>query len=308
MKKIILIVVGLIIILTGISIVIGNYFYNLAINPSKSKNMVFSDKKDSSVEPLQEETNWILDEIQHEDKYITSEDGLKLHGCEIRNDKSDKWVITVHGYMGNGSEMESYAKEFFNRGYNVLVPDLRGHGESEGDYIAMGWNDHFDVKKWIDYIIEREEDSKIILHGISMGAATVMMTAGEDLPSNVKAIIEDCGYTSVKDEFGYQLKRLFNLPEWPILEVASLVTKIRSGYWFGEASSIEQLKKAKIPILFIHGSEDDFVPFCMLDEVYNSANTEKQKLIIEGAGHVRSESTDSELYWRTVFEFINRYV
>lgn len=308
-KKIIILVIVVFMIIVGAgSIGVGNYFYNLSLNPNISKDAVFGKGHDETVETAALNNNWILDESHYNDKYIESEDGLKLHGYEIKNEDSNVWVITIHGYMNKGSTMDNYAKQFYNMGYNVLVPDLRGHGESEGDYIGMGWHDHYDIQKWIDYIIENNSDAEIILHGVSMGGATVMMTSGEELPSNVKALIEDCGYTSVEDEFGYQLKALFNLPKAPVLNISSLVTKIRAGYWFGEASSIKQLKKAKLPMLFIHGNEDTFVPFSMLDEVYDAADVEKEKLVIDGAKHAHAAETNPELYWNTVSKFIDKYI
>lgn len=239
-----------------------------------------------------------------------SDDNLKLHGYEIENNnESDVWVVTVHGYMGRGYKMSSYAENFYDMGYNVFVPDLRGHGDSEGNYIGMGWSDRQDIMKWINYIIEQHKDAKIILHGVSMGAATVMMTSGENLPSNVKAIIEDCGYTSAWDEFYYQIDNLFSkLPKNPILYASDFVTKLKAGYGFKEASAIDQVKKSETPMLFIHGDEDKFVPFYMLDKVYNVANVEKEKLVVEGAAHAKSAFTNPELYWNTVSNFINKYI
>jgi fermentation-respiration switch protein FrsA (DUF1100 family) len=253
--------------------------------------------------------NWIVDKSGYKDTVITSTDGLNLHGYEILNTKPSKtWVITVHGYMGQGKEMALYANEFYNLGYNVLVPDLRGHGQSEGDYVGMGWDDRKDILKWIDYILEKESDANIILHGVSMGGGTVMMTSGENLPSNVKAIIEDCGYTSVWDEFSYQLDSLFGLPEFPVLQSASLVSKIRAGYWLQDASAIDQVAKSQTPMLFIHGDEDTFVPYSMLDKVYDSANVEKEKLVVKGAAHAKSVEANPELYWNTIDNFIKKHV
>ena len=202
--------------------------------------------------------------------------------------------------------MASFANKFYDMGYNVLVPDLRGHGQSEGDYIGMGWHDRLDIIRWINKIIEEDKDANIILHGVSMGAATVMMTSGEELPSNVKVIIEDCGYTSVKDEFAYQLKALFKLPSFPIINVASLMCKMKAGYWFGEGSAVKQVAKSKIPTLFIHGDADDFVPYFMLDKLYYAANCTKEKLVIKGAAHARAAVVDPELYWNTIKKFIDK--
>lgn len=307
-SKILLILTIAIVVILGTLGFVGNYFYNLSLNPNISKSMVLGES-DSEEALATINTNWILDESDYEDKYITSDDGLKLHAYEMKNTKeSNVWVITVHGYMGKASSMDSYAENFYNMGYNVLAPDLRAHGESEGDYIGMGWDDRKDIIKWINTIIEQNNNAEIILHGVSMGAATVMMTSGEDLPSNVKSVIEDCGYTSVWDEFSYKLKSLFNLPETPVMQAASVIAKIRAGYWLNDASAESQVAKSKTPTLFIHGDKDDFVPYYMLDEVYDDANVEKEKLVIEGAGHADSAKTNPELYWSTIYKFIKKYV
>ena len=141
-----------------------------------------------------------------------------------------------------------------------------------------------------------------------MGAATVMMATGENLPSNVKVAIEDCGYTSIWDEFEMQLKLLYNLPTFPALDAASAVCKVRAGYMLEEGSSVEQVKKSKTPTLFIHGDQDRFVPFEMLDVVYESATCEKQKLVIQGATHAQSSAINSQLYWKTINGFIEKYI
>lgn len=291
----------LLIIVLGIGGFVGNYFYNTSLNPNASNRTLPGSSKN------EENPNWILDESNYIDSYITSNNNLNLHAYEINNN-SNIWVITVHGYNGQGYKMDGYAKEFYNMGYNVLAPDLRGHGKSQGDYIGMGWDDRLDIVKWINYIIKKDENAEIILHGISMGAATVMMTSGEDLPDNVKCIIEDSGYTSVWDEFSHELNKIFNLPDTPILQLANVATKVRAGYFFSDASSVKQLKKAKKPMLFVHGDQDDFVPYYMLDTVYDSANVEKEKLVIEGAAHTKALEVNPDLYWEKISEFVKKYI
>lgn len=294
---------------------VGNYFYNIALNPNTSKTFVLGEEKEPSKETI-ELRKW-LDDIS-EDVYITSNNNgnLKLHAYEIINNENednkkksqDIWAIVVHGYMSEGIEMAYSAKEFYDRGYNVLVLDLRGHGKSDGDYIGMGWHDRLDLLDWTDYVINKNKDCRIIWYGVSMGAATVMMATGENVPSNVKIAIEDCGYTSVWDEFKIQLKSLFGLPSFPVLNAASTISNIKAGYTLKQGSSIEQIKKSKIPILFIHGSEDKFVPFNMLDELYNAATCQKDKLVVEGAAHAESDSVNPELYWNKIDEFIENYI
>ena len=279
--------------------------YNFALNPKSSKEGIFNSKDNN--EPRFQDT-WIYDYKDKEDVFINSFDNLKLHGYILKTENSDKWAITVHGYTNKAESMSAMAYKYHSLGYNILMPDLRGHGKSEGSYVGMGWHDRLDILKWIDLIIRENKDSKILLHGISMGAGTVMMVSGEELPENVKVIIEDCGYTSAKEQLAYNLKTMFKLPSFPILNFCSLITKIKDNYFISEASAIKQLQKAKVPILFIHGDKDKFVPFYMLDKLYNACSSKKDKLIIKDVGHAKSESLKSDLYWNKVEEFIKPYM
>ena len=308
-KKIILSISALLLIsIIGIGGFVGNYFYNLAINPFTSKDMIFGEDDDDSLE-VEADANWLLNDSNYNDKYLTTDDNLKLHAYEVKQEnKTNKWAIVIHGYTSEGKLLSSKAKHLYNMGYNILIPDLRGHGTSQGDYIGMGWDDRLDIIDWINYIVDSNSNSEIALHGTSMGAATVLMVSGENLPSNVKAIIADCGYTSVYDEFKYQLKELFNLPAFPVLNVSDIVTHIRAGYCLNNASAINQVKKSKTPILYIHGDKDDFVPYYMMDELYNATSSKKEKLTIKGGEHANSDLVNPKLYWSTVDEFLEKYI
>ena len=309
-KKIILTIsILLLVVILGVGGLVGNYFYNLALNPFTSKDMIFGDDDDDTSLEVEADVNWLIKDSNYIDTYITSSDNLKLHAYEVKNEnKTDKWAILVHGYTSEGKLLSSKAKHLYNMGYNVLVPDLRSHGTSEGNYIGMGWHDRLDIIDWINYIVKNNPKSEIALHGTSMGSATVLMVSGEKLPSNVKAIVADCGYTSVYDEFSYQLKQLFNLPAFPIMNFSDVVTHIRAGYCLNDASAINQVKKSTTPILYIHGDKDDFVPYYMMDELYNATNSEKEKLTIEGGEHANSDLVNPKLYWSTVNSFLEKYI
>ena len=309
-KKIILTIsILLLVVILGVGGLVGNYFYNLALNPFTSKDMIFGDDDDDTSLEVEADVNWLIKDSNYIDTYITSSDNLKLHAYEVKNEnKTDKWAIVVHGYTSEGKLLSSKAKHLYNMGYNVLVPDLRSHGTSEGNYIGMGWHDRLDIIDWINYIVKNNPKSEIALHGTSMGSATVLMVSGEKLPSNVKAIVADCGYTSVYDEFSYQLKQLFNLPAFPITNFSDVVTHIRAGYCLNDASAINQVKKSTTPILYIHGDKDDFVPYYMMDELYNATNSEKEKLTIEGGEHANSDLVNPKLYWSTVNSFLEKYI
>ena len=309
-KKIILTIsILLLVVILGVGGLVGNYFYNLALNPFTSKDMIFGDDDDDTSLEVEADVNWLIKDSNYIDTYITSSDNLKLHAYEVKNEnKTDKWAIVVHGYTSEGKLLSSKAKHLYNMGYNVLVPDLRSHGTSEGNYIGMGWHDRLDIIDWINYIVKNNPNSEIALHGTSMGSATVLMVSGEKLPSNVKAIVADCVYTSVYDEFSYQLKQLFNLPAFPIMNFSDVVTHIRAGYCLNDASAINQVKKSTTPILYIHGDKDDFVPYYMMDELYNATNSEKEKLTIEGGEHANSDLVNPKLYWSTVNSFLEKYI
>ncbi len=318
-KKIALIVIGaLVVLLLGGLIFAGNYMVSFAIGRTTGTTDVAPPSVVSEADARTISENWQRlarqtrdwgETVRRESVTVRSEDGLRLSGEYALNpEPSHLWLIAVHGYRGNHSHMFSIAAAYGLRGYNVLLPDLRGCGESEGGYIGMGWPDRKDMLKWIDWIIGRDPEARIVLHGISMGGATVMMTAGEALPPQVRAVVEDCGYTSVWDIFSDEMAALFRLPPFPILHTASLMASLRAGYGFAEASSLEQVKKARVPILFIHGEKDNFVHTEMVYDLYGACPTEKQLLVVEGAGHGSSFSKDPELYFDTVFGFLDRYV
>lgn len=294
------------------------YFYDVAINRDKKDFLQYSeDLKENFSEAARDSEEdglkgpaWV--ESKHYETWtMKSKDGLKLVGHFLPAETpTNRVVILAHGYSSQGKEMGTLAK-FYHEvlGYHVLMPDARGHGASEGDYIGFGWPDRKDYLLWINQVIEAVgQDAEIILHGISMGGATVMMVSGEELPDQVKAIIEDCGYTSVDDELSYQLKRLYQLPSFPLLPATSLLTKLKAGYSFYEASALKQVEKNKLPMLFIHGGNDNFVPTKMVYRLYDACQAPKDKLIVEGAGHGLAYTKDKAAYETKVIEFIAEYV
>lgn len=251
-----------------------------------------------------------LNQQHFEDLEITSNDGLKLKAKLLKADTdTNKVLIAIHGYRSyNLKEYAYYVKFYHDLGFHILLPDNRAHGESEGTYIGFGWLDRLDCIQWIYKMKEYfNKDLQIVLHGISMGSATVLMASGEELPDDVKCIISDCGFTSVLDEFKHELKHI-HIPSALILPTASLLSKKRVGYSFKEASTINQVKKSKTPTLFIHGDQDDFVPTYMVYDLYNACAADKDLLIVEGAGHAESYLVNQELCERTIVEFMNQYI
>ena len=195
---------------------------------------------------------------------------------------------------------------------NILLPDLHGHGQSDGDMIQMGWKDRLDVLHWVDVAERLFRDSvrpsSMVLHGISMGAATVMCVSGENTPDFVKCYVEDCGYTSVWDEFRYEMKEEFGLPPFPLLYAASALCKWRNGWSFGEADAVAGVSRCRKPMLFIHGDSDTFVPSWMVHPCYEAKPDPKEIWITEGCEHNRSYADYRPIYINKVETFVGKYL
>lgn len=233
---------------------------------------------------------------------------MRLAAWFVPKAGSRDYAILCHGYTSCGADMRFQGKSFYDMGMNVLMPDARAHGKSAGKMIGMGWPERLDIVEWVYEILKRDADASILLYGVSMGAATVMMAAGEALPENVKLVIEDCGYTSVREEIGHVVRMQYKLPSFPLVDLASLVAQYRAGYGFSEASAVDQIQKCRVPVLFIHGEKDDFVPFEMVFPLYGAATCEKQLLTVPDAGHANAMSQAPQLYWDTIRDFVQKHM
>ena len=302
--------IGLVLLVVVVVLSMSLYFYNIAVK--RADKSFLADNLDVDVEQIQEEISEVWEKRPHFDVItITSEDGLKLRSYWFQAIKpSNKIVIMAHGYSGKAHDMDMFAKYYHeDLGYHVLMPDARGHGRSEGGFICFGWRERKDYVQWIRYLIDKwGPQSQIVLHGVSMGGATVCMTSGESLPYNVKAIISDCAYTSVHAQLAYQLKRMYKLPAFPLLYCTSLLTRLRAGYSFAEASALNQVKKSRTPMLFIHGEDDVFVPFFMVKELYEACSSEKELYTVPGAGHGLAFIVNPDEYKKKVWGFVSKYV
>ena len=280
-------------------------FYDVALNPKGRRPNTSSPEMTEMLEGYAR----FFDRAQREEWHIRSFDGLTLCGYLIQQENPRGVVILCHGYTMQARGIAGPASWFFEHGYSVLLPDARGHGKSEGRFFGMGWPERRDMLGWIARVNDAMHTPPIILYGISMGGATVMMTTGEAaLPKNVLAAVEDCGYTSVWDEFAYQLRHLFHLPAFPLLYLVDRLARLRTGFGFRDASALRQVKKSRTPTLFIHGDADTFVPYAFMQQVYNAAGCEKEMLTVPGAPHGLAAPTNPELYWSNVERFLDKYV
>ncbi len=300
-------------ILVSLAAGIGMFCYAIK-RPKKGPDPMTMDNYSEHMKPfmdfLKTEKEWLFT-TGYDKVEITSHDGLKLKGILVYAPQpSKKTVIAIHGYKNCGiNEYGSYIRNYHEMGFNVLVPDDRAHGVSEGKFIGFAWLDRRDCIGWINYIVDKfGEDSSILLHGISMGSATVMNASGEkDFPKQVKAVVSDCGYSCAWNQFKHVLKRNFHLHAFPILYIANAINKIVCGYDFKESSSVNQLKNSKVPFLFIHGGDDDFVPTEMVHEVYEACASEMKEVhVFDGAAHAESYYVCHDEYLKVLKTFIEK--
>ena len=219
--------------------------------------------------------------------------------------KGHHWVILAHGYGRDQRYVSDYADVYLQQGYNVLTPDLCASGESDGQYITMGMKESEEVAQWAAKITERDVDAEIVLHGVSMGAATVMLAAGRYEISGLEAVIEDCGYTSAYEMFTSQLRVIFGLPEFPIMTCVDIVSGIKTGVKLSDAAPLKAISSIKVPVMFIHGAKDKLVPPSMMKELYNACHTPKTQFIVEGAGHGDAMTVAGKEYWKVIFSFLD---
>lgn len=294
------------------SCVVGRFMRNFALTPEVHGVADIERTREKADSLMPGSTAW-YDGLKAQgilkDTTIVGYRNFKVHACYVpAKDPANAQgtAIVVHGYGDNHIVflylVRMYRDEF---NYNVLFPDLQYHGYSEGDHIQMGWYDRFDIEKWIPLAHDLWNDDFMVLHGVSMGGACVMMTSGDELPDYVKCIVEDCGYSSVVEQFNNNRKQSFGFIPPDILQSASATCKAKFGWGFWEASSVKQLAKCSLPMLFIHGDADDFVPTYHVWQNYNAKTQGYKELwITNGAVHANSYARYPEEYTKRVREFL----
>ena len=306
MKKGLCWLVAAIIVFMGVGITGGSLYmldYSLSPEPDR-KDTAFYFRKQFKDYP---ETQPWVDSLRRchalRDTFVTMPTGERHHAWFVRNG-SNKTALVIHGWRDCSIKF-LYLARLYERelGYNVVIPDLHAHGLSEGEAIQMGWLDRKDMLHWLSLF----QTDTMVVHGVSMGGATTMMVSGEELPEGIKDIhfIEDCGYTSVWDEFAGELKNQFGQPAFPLMYTTSLLCKLRYGWSFGEASAINAVRKSTHPTFFIHGNDDKFVPTEMVYQLYAAKSSKKELWITDGVGHAESYMKYKAEYIRRVKAFLN---
>ncbi len=238
---------------------------------------------------------------------VTSFDGLKLVGHLYRAERqTNNYMICMHGYRSDSGDFSGAVGFFMSQGYNVLAIDQRAHGESEGKWITFGVKERYDALSWCNYLIESfGSDVKIILDGISMGATTVLLASELDLPKNVKGVIADCGFTSPWDIVTEVARRDMHIPKFPLLYLMRPTVRLLCGFGLKEASTVDAVKKSSLPILYVHGLADDFVPHEMSVRAYSSRPENSRLVSVENAAHGLSYIVDEKRCQKELAYFLN---
>ena len=240
----------------------------------------------------------------HEDVSITSYDGLKLYGRYYEYKAGAPTEILIHGYRGSSErDISAGIERCFELGRNALLVDQRASGKSEGSVITFGIREYRDCIDWARFLANKlGKDSKIILTGISMGAATVAIAAGEELPKNVVCVLADCGFSSA-EEIIKKVIRQMHLPPSLAYPFVKWGAKIYGGFDLEERSPLEAMKRATVPVIFIHGDGDAFVPSYMSKQLYDACTSHKKLVLVRGAGHGLSFPVDRALYVSALRDF-----
>ena len=285
-----------------------------------NKNMILPDSVGAKVsgcdmshlkELLTNNLKWVEDN-GYEKHYIMSDRGEGLVGYLMRPEKpSNIYVFGAHGYRSYGKkEFCGFAQYYLSRGINIFFPDHVASGESEGTHCTFGYYEREDCMKWLRYMTDHfGEDIKIILHGVSMGSATVCMMSGRNnLPENVKFTVADCGFTTAEELFSFKMDAL-KIPDIGLMKGVNLANKINHGFEFGDIKPVESVQNARVPMLFVHGKEDNLVPSYMAQVLYDNCSTPKKDiLIVEGADHAQAHVHGKEEYEKKIDEFIEKYI
>lgn len=309
LKKVLRIVTAVIGVVAAAELGIAAYFYRRTMirgNAKTDRTIKMAGTDWNQHMPFIQARKEAMLSENHSDEWIISSDGLRLHATWFPQGECKKIVICFHGYTSQG--MKDYlglSGYYLKNGYSMLLVDERAHGESEGKYIGFGCLDRIDALKWINWVLRKcGEDVEILLHGTSMGGATVLMMSSLELPAQVKGIVSDCAFTSPKEVFSHVLKSMYHLPAFPVMNISDFLNKRLAGYGLDECNAAREVKKAKVPILFIHGSGDTFVPYSMCETMYENCASSKKKLIIEGAAHAECYYKDTDAYENALTEFI----
>ncbi len=298
---------GLILVVLAFYLIIGALSYKVSMDAKSTVKKIAMANNASNRENLKIDFSW-WDKQKSEELMMTNQEGLKLYSHLIENKSSDKLVIMVHGYGGCYKELNSQADLFLKKGYSVLAIECRAHDKSEGEMVGMGWLDRLDLKEWVEYMVAKNPNYKIVLFGQSMGASAVCMALGEKLPHNVICAISDCGFDNVYRQFYFVSSQHLKFITKPSMFIFNSYMKRVKKFNLKTADAVSQLKKSNLPVLFIHGTADKFVPVEMCYRLSEAVPEDRREVfIVEGAEHIESFAKDTTGYKRKVNNFLKKY-
>lgn len=244
--------------------------------------------------------------LPHRECWITSHDGLKLYGRYYECAPGAPMELMFHGYRGNADrDLCGGVQRAFSLGHNVLIVDQRGSCHSDGNVISFGVNEHRDCLRWLDFAIKTfGPDVRVILTGISMGATTVLLAAGSELPKNVIGVLADCGYTSAREIIQVVI-RMMKLPPKLSYPFVRLGARLFGHFDLEAADAPKALQNCKVPVIFFHGEADNFVPCYMSKDNFDACASTKKLVTIPGAGHGLCYLVDPEGYLKAAREFFH---
>lgn len=246
--------------------------------------------------------------LPYQQVFIEAKDGTTLAARYYHFRDEAPLLLFFHGYHGgalrDGNGVLLFAEKM---GYNILLVDQRAHGRSGGKTITFGIKERYDCLDWIRYANRRfGEETQIVLAGISMGASTVLMAADLGLPANVKGIMADCPYSSPKEILQAVMKQM-KFPVNVTYTTVRLGAKLFGGFDVEEYSALEAMKHCNLPVLFVHGDADYFVPWEMSRTCYEACGCQEKKLVlVKGAAHAISYCVDGQLYEKEMTEFLEK--
>lgn len=233
--------------------------------------------------------------LPYEDAYISSSDGLRLHARVIRAENARAAVLLFHGYRSDGYfDFSAIIGKYIGKGISILLADERSHGTSEGKYIGFGIKERHDCVLWAKEAVKIFPGLPLLIEGLSMGATTVLMASGDDLPPQVTGIIADCGFTSPAAILAKVIRADYHIPPALILPAMNFWFRLLAKYDINEYSTSKALAKCRLPVLFIHGKADGFVPYEMSEENFAAAAGDKTFVSVEKAGHGMSYLCEKE--------------
>lgn len=284
-------------------------FYRIFYSPRQKEEDPYPIPEGEIYEPYREQMVGYIkaaDAMPHKCFAIRSFDGLTLRGKYYEYKKGAPIEIMFHGYRGNARrDLSGGIHRCFSVGHSALVVDHRGSGASDGRVITFGVRERRDCLSWRDLVLrEIDPDAKIILTGISMGAATVMIAAADEHPENVVGVLADCGYTSARAIIKKVIREM-GLPADLLYPFARLGARLFGGFDPDERTPVESMKKSRLPVIFFHGDTDDFVPYEMSVENWEACVTEKRLVKIGGAGHGLCFVRDPACYVAALHEFFD---